>query len=63
MACARGLFFLASIVAMFSASTPAPTKLDNNMENHEFLAHALSQDLSSVPDPGIGDWFSKSGPD
>ena len=60
MACARGLFFLASIVALFSASTPTPTKLDNNMENLEFLAYALSQDLSSVPDPGIGDWFDRN---
>ena len=62
MASARGLFFLASIVAMplFSASIPAPTKLDNDMENLEFLAYALSQDLSSVPDPGIGDWFSRN---
>ena len=60
MACATGLFFLAAIAAFFSASTAAPTKLDNNMANLEFLAHALSQDLSSVPDPGIGDWFSKN---
>ena len=61
MASARGLFFFASIVALFSVSTPAPIKLDDNdMENLEFLAYALSQDLSSVPDPGIGDWFSRN---
>ena len=62
MASARGLFFLASIVALFSASAPAQIKLDchNHMENLEFLAYALSQDLSSVPDPGIGDWFSRN---
>ena len=62
MASARGLFFLASIVALFSTSAPAQIKLDrhNDMENLEFLAYALSQDLSSVPDPGIGDWFSRN---
>lgn len=59
MAHVTGLFFLAAIVALFSAGTAAPTKLDN-MENLEFLAHALSQDLSSVPDPGIGDWFNRN---
>ena len=32
----------------------SPTRLDDM----EFLARVLSQDLSSVPDPGIGDWFN-----
>ncbi len=62
MACATGLLFLTAIVALFSASTPAPMKIDNNlnMDNLDFLVYALSQDLSSVPDPGIGDWFSRN---
>ena len=59
MACVTGLFFLAAIVALFSADTAVPTKL-NNMANLEFLTYALSQDLSSVPDPGIGDWFNRN---
>lgn len=59
MACVTGLFFLTAIVALFSAGSAAPTKLDN-MENLEFLANVLSQDLSSVLDPGIGDWFNRN---
>lgn len=49
--------FFAIIVVLFSSSTAAPTK-DHSMANFESLVHALSQDLSSVPDPGIGDWFN-----
>ena len=52
--CVTSLFLFAAITALFSASTAAPIQLDDM----EFLARALSQDLSSVPDPGIGDWFN-----
>ena len=52
--CVTSLFLSAAITALFSASAAAPTRLDDM----EFLARVLSQDLSSVPDPGIGDWFN-----
>ena len=59
MACVTDLLFFVSIVGLLSASVAAPTRL-HNVENLEFLSRALSQDLSSVPDPGIGDWFSSN---
>ena len=52
--CVTSLFLSAVITALFSVSVAAPTRLDDM----EFLVRALSQDLSSVPDPGIGDWFN-----
>lgn len=57
MASVTILFFFATIVALFSSSTAAPTK-DHNLASFESFVRALGQDLSSVPDPGIGDWFS-----
>lgn len=48
-------FFFVATTSLFLVNTAAPT---SNLETL-LRKHTYSQDLKSVPDPGIGDWFSR----
>ena len=47
-------FYFTATATLFLVSTAAPT---SNLETLSHI-HSHSQDLRSVPDPGIGKWFS-----
>lgn len=51
--CTIAFYFTAT--ASFLVSTAAPI---SNLETFSHI-HTHSQDLRSVPDPGIGEWFSR----